>query len=70
MYVITVFMTFKKYTALFFIVLFMSIISAPTLLLSMEKSVDTSVFFDNNEEEEKEDMKIVFEILSQNFDTV
>ncbi|WP_299526159.1 hypothetical protein [Winogradskyella sp.] len=43
-------------------ILFMCIISAPTIIVSIDKSVDTSILFGLNEEEEKEDFKLLFEL--------
>ena len=63
-------MIIKRYLAIFLTISLVIIICAPAIVASIDKSADTSIFFGLNEEEEKEDMKIVFEILSQNFDTV
>ena len=42
----------------------MALISAPTIIMSVDNSVDTSIFFGLNEEEEKEGVKLLFEITS------
>lgn len=54
-------MIFKKLTALVFIVFFLTIISAPTIVSSIDKSVDISMFYGLGEEEESENFKILFE---------
>ena len=46
-------MILKRNLALFFMMFFIFIISAPTIIVSMDKSFDTEIFFDVNEEEEK-----------------
>ena len=55
-------MIFKKHLALGFMIFFMVIISAPTIILSIDNSIDTSVLLGLNEEEEKEDIKVLFEV--------
>jgi len=52
----------KKTIALFFIVFFMAITSAPTIISSIDSSIDTVVLFGFGEEEEKEDAKLLFEV--------
>ncbi|WP_299117380.1 hypothetical protein [uncultured Winogradskyella sp.] len=42
----------------------MSIISAPTVIASLDNSFDTSIFFNINEEEEKEGVKLLLEDVS------
>lgn len=62
-------MIFKRNLALFFMMFFMFIISAPTIIVSMDKSFDTTIFFDVNEEEEKDGVKLLFEITSQDIES-
>ena len=57
-------MILKKNIALFFMILFMSMISAPTIIASIDNSFDISIFFNLNEEEEKESVKVLFEVVS------
>ena len=47
----------KKITALFFIVLFMGLIIAPTVIVVIDDSVDTSIFYSLAEEEESGKLK-------------
>ena len=54
-------MIFKKITALFIMVLFLSIISAPTIITSIDNSIDISMFDGLGEEEESENFKILLE---------
>tara|TARA_R110002050_G_scaffold157464_1_gene286059 strand:- start:6497 stop:6793 length:297 start_codon:yes stop_codon:yes gene_type:complete len=42
----------KKITALLFIVLFMGLIIAPTVIVVLDDSIDTSIFYSLAEEEE------------------
>lgn len=52
----------KYRAAIFFTILFMAIISAPTIITSFDDSVDLSCFFNmNEEEEESESLKLLFE---------
>lgn len=51
----------KNKIAVFFTILFMVLISAPTVISSVDDSVDVSCFFCINEEEENENVKLVFE---------
>lgn len=46
--------------AISFTMLFMVLISAPTIILSFDDSVDVSVFYSISEEEENEDSYVVF----------
>lgn len=61
-------MTLKRNLALFFMMFFMLIISAPTIIISIDSSHDTSILFDFNEEEEKEGVKLLLEYTSQELD--
>lgn len=52
----------KYRAAIFFTILFMAIISAPTIITSLDDSVDISCFFGiGEEEEESENVKLLFE---------
>ncbi len=52
----------KYRTAVFFTILFMAIISAPTVITSFDDSLDMSCFFGiGEEEEESENLKLVLE---------
>ena len=55
----------KYRIAVFFTILFMALISAPAIILSFDDSADISGFYGVNEEEENENLKLVFE---NNFD--
>ena len=61
-------MIFKKLTALFIVVLFLSIISAPTIITSIDNSVDISMFDGLGEEEESENFKILIETMFTNME--
>lgn len=51
----------KYRIAIFFTILFMSVISAPSIILSIDASVDVSIFYSINEEEEENDyVKLTF----------
>lgn len=54
----------KYRIAVFFTILFMALISAPTIILSFDDSVDVSGFYSINEEEENENVKLLFEDIS------
>jgi hypothetical protein len=52
----------KYRSAIFFTILFMTIISAPTIITSLDDSVDISCFFGiGEEEEESENVKLLIE---------
>lgn len=51
----------KKGIAIFFIVIFTGLISAPAIILSIDNSIDTSVLLGLSEEEETESAKLLFE---------
>ena len=52
----------KYRAAIFFSILFMAIVSAPTVISSIDDSVDISSFFGiDEEEEESENLKLLFE---------
>ena len=52
---------FKKHIAVFFITCFLSMVVAPTIINSIDKSVDTSIFFSFGEEDDNEVFKLTFE---------
>lgn len=54
-------MILKKLTASFIVMLFLSIISAPTIITSIDNSIDISMFYGLGEEEESENFKILIE---------
>ena len=60
----------KYRIAVFFTILFMALISAPTIILSFDDSVDVSNFYSINEEEENENLKLVFEEISQDSEAI
>ena len=45
---------YKKFIAVFLTILFMAIVSAPSIIVSVDDSVDVSILFGCTEEEEKE----------------
>lgn len=48
--------------ALFFALLFITIVGAPSIIISMDDSVDVTIFYgESEEEEEKENLKLHFE---------
>ena len=49
---------FKKAVSIFFTILFLGIISAPTIIVSIDDSVDISVLYSLSEEEENNSFKI------------
>lgn len=59
-------MKLRQNIAIFFTILFMGIISAPSLITTMDDSIDVTCFYGVNEEEENEGLKLLFEIASQN----
>jgi hypothetical protein len=50
----------KYRIAIFFTILFVALLSAPTIILSFDSSVDVSSFYNINEEEENENLKLLF----------
>ena len=56
--------TFQHKVAIFFAILFMAIISAPSIIMSVDDSIDITFFYGENEEEEKENFKLLFEMSS------
>ena len=61
-------MTLKKNLALFFMIFFMLINSAPTIIMSLDNSIDSSILLGMGEEEEKEDIKLLFEMTSEDLE--
>ncbi len=55
---------FRYRIAVFFAILFITIVSAPTIILSIDDSVDATIFLGENDEEEKENTKLLFDIAS------
>lgn len=49
---------FKKHIAVLFIVCFLSITTAPTVILSIDKSIDISMFYSFGEEDDSEVFKL------------
>ncbi len=47
--------------SLFFALLFITIVAAPTLVMSINDNVDITIFYGENDEEEKENLKLLFE---------
>ena len=47
---------FRYRIAVFFAILFITIVSAPTIILSIDDSVDATIFLGENDEEEKENV--------------
>jgi hypothetical protein len=60
--------TITKKAALFFTILFMAIISAPSIIMSFDDSIDITCFYGENEEEEKESFKLLFELNPQSLE--
>ncbi|MCA0131103.1 hypothetical protein [Winogradskyella alexanderae] len=54
-------MTLKKLTAFFIVTLFLTIISAPTIITSIDNSIDISMLDGLGEEEESETFKILIQ---------
>ena len=53
---------FKHIIAIFFTILFMAITSAPTIIASVDNTIDISSFYGLNEEEENEEFKLLINI--------
>ena len=60
----------KYRIAVFFTILFMAIISAPTIITSFDDSVDISCFYGMGEEEESENLKLLFDNNLENSDVL
>lgn len=59
-------MKLRQNIAIFFTILFMGVISAPSLIMTMDDSIDVTYFFGMNEEEENESFKLIFEATTNN----
>ncbi|RNC87966.1 MAG: hypothetical protein ED556_01900 [Winogradskyella sp.] len=55
---------FRHKGAMIFAILFMIIVTAPAVILSVDDNVDVTFFFGENEEEETENLKLLFETSS------
>ena len=55
------FQKYKYRAAVFFTILLMGLISAPTIILSIDDSVDVTCFYSISEEEENHAEKLIFE---------
>ena len=53
---------FRHKIALCFAIFFMAIIAAPSVIISIDNKADVSLFFGENEEEEKENLKLLFNV--------
>lgn len=53
--------TSKFKLAIFFTVIFMALVAAPTIILSFDNTVDVSSFYGISEEEEHQPVKLVFD---------
>lgn len=51
----------KYYISIFFTIIFMAFIAAPTIIVSLDDSVDISIFYSLTEEEESENFKLIFD---------
>ena len=60
----------KYRIAVFFTILFMALITAPTVILSLDNTYDVSSFYSINEEEENQNLKLVFESISLDSDSL
>ena len=59
-------MLVRKCFASFFLVVFMAMISAPSIISTIDSSIDISMFYNINEEEEKQVLKLFFERVNGN----
>ena len=55
------FQKYKYRAAVFFTILLMALISAPTIIVSFDDSADVTCFYGINEEEENQHVKLLFE---------
>lgn len=60
--------TSKYKLAIFFTILFMALVAAPTIILSFDNSIDVSNFYSISEEEEHQHIKLVFDNSNANSD--
>ncbi|RED44542.1 hypothetical protein DFQ10_103229 [Winogradskyella eximia] len=51
----------KNRIAILFTIVFMALISAPVIIMSIDDSIDTTCFFSINEEEENAHAKLLFD---------
>ena len=58
----------QKKSAIFFTILFMAIICAPSVIMSFDDTIDVTILCGENEEEEKENFKLLFEFTNLNSD--
>lgn len=54
--------TLKHKLAMLFAIFFIVIVAAPSVILSIDDKIDISLFAGENEEEEKENLKLLFDI--------
>lgn len=55
------FQKYKYKSAVFFTIVLMALISAPTIIVSFDDSIDVTCFYSITEEEENQHVKLVFE---------
>ena len=60
---------FKYNVAIFFTVFFMAIIAAPSIIVSLDDSIDVASFYSLNEEEESEEFKLVLDNSDKSFES-
>lgn len=59
-------MLFRKSAASFFLLIFMAMVSAPSIISTIDSTIDISLFYNINEEEEKQVVKLFFERINGN----
>ncbi|WP_228852756.1 hypothetical protein [Aegicerativicinus sediminis] len=59
-------MFLRKIAASFFLVVFMAMVSAPSIISTLDSTIDISLFYNINEEEEKQVLKLFFERVNGN----
>jgi len=57
----------KRNISIFFTILFMAIITTPSIIIVLDNSIDISVFYSLSEEEENNNFKIVFSETNDEF---
>jgi hypothetical protein len=60
----------RQKAAIFFTILFMAIVSAPSIIVSFDDTIDMTCFYGENEEEEKESLKLLFEFTLHNLEDI
>jgi len=60
----------KYRVSVFFFILFMALLSAPSIIASVDDSIDTTCFFSVNEEEDQLSFKLLFNKNEEVSDTV